>query len=72
MKQVTVGTRVLVRDAYLDEEMTKPVFGTIEDVFSSPEYYSGQDVFVVMFEHDHPGLPPGGEFSSNMLVPVPA
>ncbi len=43
----------------------QPVTGTIGDVFPN-------HVCVVMFDHTEPSLPPGGEFSPNMLIPLPA
>lgn len=67
---LAVGDRVRLRDTFLDEECTRPVTGTIADVFSYPDYRHGTDVFVVMFDHDDPGLPPGGEFSANRLAPA--
>lgn len=64
---MTVGTRVRVKDTYLDQGLTRPLVGTVKDVFSYPDYRNGTDVYVVMFDHDDPTLPPGGEFSRNRL-----
>ncbi len=66
---LTVGTRVRVKDAYLDEELTRPVVGVIGDVFSRPDW-NGADAYVVMFDHDDPRLPPGGEFTADRLGAV--
>lgn len=63
---LTVGSRVRVKGAYLDEALTVPVVGTVKDVFPRPDW-GGQDAFVVMFDHGDPGLPPGGEFPAHRL-----
>jgi hypothetical protein len=43
-----------------------PYSGTVEDVFERPDW--GELAYVVMFDHDDPSLPPGGEFSAGMLI----
>jgi hypothetical protein len=66
---LTIGTRVTLRDAYLDAELTKPVTGTI--VFRRPDW-SGATAYVVKFDQSEPWLPPGGEFPASRLEAVPA
>jgi hypothetical protein len=61
--QLMIGTRVKVRDAYLDSESTEPVTGTVEDIFENgyPDehgHYDGVPRYVSMFDHDDPNLPP--------------
>jgi len=60
----TIGDRVAIKDAYLDEALTTPVTGTVEDMYRRPVM-----AYVVMFDHDKPRLPPGGEFTGNRLIP---
>jgi len=67
---MNAGTRVRVKDIYLDEGLTRPLVGTVADVFSHPDYRNGGDVYVVLFDHDEPALPPGGEFSVDRLEQV--
>jgi hypothetical protein len=64
-----VGDRVRVLDAFLDEDCSRPVVGTVEDVCQRPDW-SQTVAFVVMFEHDDPMLPPGGEFTGDRLAPT--
>lgn len=61
-----VGTRVSVKGAYLDEALTRPVLGTVRDAFPRPDW-GGLTAYAVMFEHDEPFFPPGGEFTAEML-----
>jgi hypothetical protein len=63
----TVGMRVKLKDAYLDEAMTRPVTGTIKDMFPRPDW-GGAIAHVVMFDHDDPTKPPGGEFTGDCLA----
>lgn len=56
---LTVGDRVQVIGAYLDERLTLPVLGEVSAMHGR--------VFVVMFEHTDPSLPPGGEFTGDRL-----
>jgi hypothetical protein len=66
-----IGDRVRLRDSYLDPEMTRPVTGVVCDVFDRPDWGErwGQTVaaHAVLFDHDDPGFPPGGEFSYGAL-----
>ncbi|MEX2613027.1 MAG: hypothetical protein WD380_05575 [Gaiellaceae bacterium] len=39
--------------------------GTVRDVIGRPDW--GELAYVVMFDHDDPGLPPGGEFTRQAL-----
>jgi hypothetical protein len=32
--------------------------------------WGGTTAFVVMFDHDEPMLPPGGEFTADRLTPI--
>jgi hypothetical protein len=68
MTSLSNGTRVRIRDTYLDEAMTEPLLGTIEDVFWRPDWQAF--AFVVMFDHGDDRLSPGGEFSGNRLAPA--
>ncbi len=43
--------------------------GTVKDVFPRPDW-RGQDAFVVMFDHDDPGLPPRGVFPAHRLLRI--
>ena len=65
---LAVGDRVWLRGAYLDEACTLPVVGTVGDMFARPDW-GGAIAHVVMFEHDVPGLPPGGAFTADRLAP---
>lgn len=65
--ELAVGTRVTLRDAYLDEERSRPVTGTVEDVFRRDDW-GGATAYVVMFDHREPMLPPGGEFPPARLA----
>jgi hypothetical protein len=70
-----IGTRVSVRGAFLDEAMTEPVTGTIEDVLANgyPDengHFDGLRRYVVMFDHTDPRLSPGGEFTAERLQPL--
>ncbi len=66
----TVGTRVRLKDTYLDEALTQPVTGTVRDIqhpdWNNPATYP-VTTYVVMFDHEDPSLPPGGEFSARTL-----
>jgi hypothetical protein len=68
--ETIIGRRVRLKGAYLDEAETEPVVGTIEDVI---ELRPGTSVgarglaYVVMFDHNEPMLPPGGEFTADRL-----
>lgn len=64
-----IGDKVQVKDAYLDEAMTRPVVGTVEDVFRRDDW-GGRLAFVVMFDHSEPMMPPGGEFPADRLQRV--
>ena len=64
------GSRVVLRDAFLDEAMTRPVIGIVEYVFHRSDWEDA--AFVVMFDHDDPLLPRGGEFSASRLIEVSA
>jgi len=66
MTTMTIGTRVKVKDAYLDEAMTRPVTGTVEDIYQRPDWRNAM-AYVVMFDHDEPRMPPGGEFTADVL-----
>jgi hypothetical protein len=65
----TIGGRIRLKDAFLDEALTRPVIGTVEDVYRRPDW-GNQVAYVVMFDHDEPRMPPGGEFTANLLVPL--
>lgn len=67
MSTLTLGTRVRLKDRYLDEAMARPVTGTIRDMFRRPDWGNAM-AFVVMVDHDLPMLPPGGEFTADCLV----
>jgi hypothetical protein len=49
---------------YLDEACTRPVYGTVGDVYQGTDGFMR---FVVMFEHNEPMMPPGGEFVGQHL-----
>jgi hypothetical protein len=68
MSNLTIGARVTLKDAYLDEAQTRPVTGTVEDMFRRPDW-GNATAHVVMFDHDEPMMPPGGEFTADRLVP---
>jgi hypothetical protein len=65
---LTIGTPVLVKDTYVDEDCSIPLTGTVKDILD----YDGFDHFVVMFDEAtlDAGMPPGGEFSFDRLAPV--
>ena len=64
---LTIGTHVRLKDAYLDDELTKPVTGMVRGMFRRPDW-GNEDALCVMFDHDDPMLPPGGEFSAGRLA----
>jgi len=68
MTALTIGTRVRLKNAYLDDALTQPVTGTVRDIFPRPDWGNVM-AYCVIFDHDEPMLPPGGEFSANRLVP---
>jgi hypothetical protein len=61
-ERLEVGDVVRVRDA--------GYVGTVHDVIGRPDW--GELAYVVMFDHDDPGLPPGGEFTRHALVWAPS
>ena len=64
-----IGDRVRMLGAFLDEDWTIPVVGTVQGVLVPPD--SREPImFVVRFEHDDPWLPPGGEFTADRLAPA--
>jgi hypothetical protein len=65
---ITTGTRVRLVDAYLDDQLTRPVIGTVEGIFYRPDW--GEDAYVVVFDHDEPKAPPSGEFPARNLRSV--
>lgn len=67
---LAIGTRVAIRDTYLDEALTRPLVGTIRDRLYRDDW--GAISFVVMFDHDNRMLPPGGEFQAHRLMEVHA
>ena len=66
MEQLNIGTRVVIRDTFLDEGYAHPLAGTVADVID----FDGHDGYVVLFDEDtiraagiNPyEMPPGGEF----------
>ena len=62
-----VGTQVRLKDTYLDQACTTPVTGEIKDTI----FYNGSLKYVVMFHHQNPSLPFGGEFTADQLLGDP-
>jgi hypothetical protein len=67
---LTTGTRVRLVDAYLDDELTRPVIGTVDGIFFRPDW--GEDAYVVVFDDDELKAPPTGEFPARSLQSVDA
>lgn len=67
LDQFPLGARVVVRGQYLDEELTVPLTGIVEDRFYRPDWR--QAAFVVTFDHADCNLPSGGEFNARSLRP---
>jgi len=68
-ERLRIGTCVQLRDRFLDEAGTRPVVGRIEDVFVRPDW-GGRLAYAVLFEHDDPRFPGGGEFGASWLRPI--
>ena len=47
---LTVGSRVRLTDAYLDEALTRPVIGTVMDIFPRPDWGSQTAWGVVLYQ----------------------
>lgn len=56
---LAVGSRVRVKDTYLDEERTEPFVGTVRGKIGA--------FYIVIFDHTDRWLPPGGEFDPARL-----